>query len=83
MPMKTVFDLLRTCPKGHEHGARLAARAAVGRQWSEAAERLKNLSAASTGAWSDDAAEVAQHYEFVAAQALHGRVPVSSVGETG
>ena len=65
--MKTAYELLMTAPARQVRRAKIAFKAVADGQWFDAAHSLRNAAAEETGEWANEARELAEHCERVAA----------------
>lgn len=65
--MKTAYDLLMTAPDRQVKRCQIAHRAITDGQWLDAAHSLRNAANEETGQWANEARELAEHCEQVAA----------------
>jgi len=65
--MKTAYELLMTAPDSQVKRAQIAFKAVADGRWLDAAYSLRNAANEETGQWANEARELAEHCEQVAA----------------
>ena len=65
--MKTAYDLLMAAPEGQVKRAQIAFNAIADGRWLDAAHSLRNAANEENGKWANEARELAEHCEKVAA----------------